>query len=98
MNAYLVIQATITDPTAFAEYTKAVPPLVAQFGGKYIAMGPAELLEGDYEMKSMVISEWPNKQSALAFWHSDEYRAKIKYREGTGTFNVTLVEGLSPAP
>ncbi len=96
MTAYLIIQAVVTDPKGFSEYTKVVPALVNKFGGTYIAMGPSELLEGEYAPKSMVISQWPDKQSALDFWHSAEYRDVIKYREGTGTFNITLVEGLAP--
>lgn len=96
MTAYLIIQATVTNPEAFAQYTKAVPALVAKFGGQYIAMGPVQLLEGDYDAKSMVISQWPSKQSAMTFWNSLEYRDIIKYRDGAGVFNISLIEGLTP--
>jgi len=95
MTAYMIIQATIEDRDSFAAYSKEVPPLVSQFGGKYIAMGQADLLEGTYNPASAVISEWPSKEAALKFWHSPEYAEKIKLREGTGTFNVTLVDGIA---
>ena len=45
MPAYLVIEAVLTDPAAFVPYTKAVPPLVAQFGGEYISLaGDSEVV------------------------------------------------------
>ena len=35
MSAYIIVEAVITHPDAFAAYAKAVPPVVAQVGGEY---------------------------------------------------------------
>jgi uncharacterized protein (DUF1330 family) len=93
----MIIQATIDDREAFAAYSQQVPPLVARFGGKYIAMGHATLLEGSFSPASVVVSQWPDKDTALRFWHSPEYAEMIKLREGTGTFNVMLADGIPQA-
>ncbi len=96
MPAYLVIEAVLTDPAAFVPYTKAVPPLVAKFGGQYISLaGSSEVLEGDWGATKVVLHRWPNMQAARDFWYSDEYQEAIKLREGTGTFRVMLVDGLN---
>ncbi len=94
MSAYLIIQATVNDWARFKQYTQIVPDIVAKFGGKYIVQGAAELIEGQFDPASVVISKWPDKESARSFWASEEYKQAIPLREGTGTFNVMLVDGL----
>jgi len=95
MNAYLIVQGTVTDWDKFKAYTEVVPSLVADFGGHYIAMGRPELLEGDFDPKSTVISQFPNKQSIEEFWNSEQYQQAIKLRAGAGHFNVMIVEGVA---
>ncbi|GAC33171.1 DUF1330 domain-containing protein [Paraglaciecola polaris] len=98
MSAYLIIQATVHNWEKFTLYTQAVTPLIKKFGGVYIAMGAPELIEGQSAPKSLVISQWPNSQAAHAFWDSPEYADARKYREGTGEFNIMLIDGLSQTP
>lgn len=95
MPAYMIITAKISDRDAFiAGYAPAAAKLVAQFGGKYVLRSPgAMLLEGDFgDGASMVISEWPDKAAALAFWNSTEYAAAKKLRDGVAEVQVLLVE------
>ena len=96
MPAYMIITARIADRDAFVSgYGKAAAELVARHGGKYVLRAPgAELLEGNFGDKaSVVISEWPDKKAALAFWNSSEY-AKVKtLRNGIADCQVLLVEG-----
>jgi uncharacterized protein (DUF1330 family) len=40
-----------------------------------------------------VISEWPDKDAALAFWNSAEYAEVKKLRDGIADCQVLLVEG-----
>jgi uncharacterized protein (DUF1330 family) len=39
-----------------------------------------------------VISVWPNRAAALAFWTSPEYAEVKTLRAGTGQFQVVLVD------
>jgi uncharacterized protein (DUF1330 family) len=98
MSAYLIIQASVDDWENFSLYTQALTPLIKQFGGEYIAMGAPELIEGHNAPKSMVISQWCNCDAAHKFWNSEEYAIVKKYREGTGEFNIMLIDGLSTTP
>jgi uncharacterized protein (DUF1330 family) len=96
MPAYMIITAKIADREAFMSgYGPAAAKLVAAFGGKYVLRAPgAELLEGYFGDKaSVVISEWPDKAAALAFWHSPEYAEAKKLREGLADVQVILIEG-----
>jgi uncharacterized protein (DUF1330 family) len=95
MTAYMIITATITDRAAFiAGYGAVAADLVAKFGGKYVLRGPgAQLLEGGFgEGASMVISEWPSKAVALAFWNSPEYGQAKLLRAGVAECQVLLIE------
>ena len=40
----------------------------------------------------MVISEWPDKAAAKAFWNSPEYAEVKKLREGIADCQVLLIE------
>lgn len=95
MAAYMIVTAKIADREAFISgYGAAAGALVERFGGRYVLRGPgAELLEGGFgEGASMVISEWPSKEAALAFWHSPEYAEARKLREGIADCQVLLIE------
>lgn len=95
MPAYMIVTAKIADPDAFIQgYGAAAAKLVEQYGGKYVLRGPgAELLEGDFgDGASMVISEWPDKAAAKAFWNSPEYAAAKKLRDGVADVQVLLIE------
>lgn len=96
MAAYMIVTAKITDRDAFINgYGAAAGALVAKFGGKYVLRGPgAELLEGDFgDGASMVISQWPDKEAAKAFWNSPEYSEVKKLRAGIADCQVLLIEG-----
>jgi uncharacterized protein (DUF1330 family) len=95
LPAYMIITARIADRAAFvAGYGAAAAKLVAQFGGKYVLRAPgAELLEGDFgDEASVVISEWPDKAAALAFWNSAEYAEVKPLRHGIADVQVLLIE------
>ena len=95
MTAYMIVTARISDREAFIHgYGAAAAALVERFGGKYVLRGPgAELLEGAFgDGASMVISEWPDKTAAKAFWNSPEYSEAKKLREGIADCQVLLIE------
>ncbi len=95
MAAYMIVTAKIADRQKFISgYGAAAAALIEQFGGRYVLRGPgAELLEGDWgDGASMVISEWPDKETAKRFWNSPEYAEAKKLREGAADVQVLLIE------
>ncbi len=95
MSAYLVITAQLHDREAFlAGYAREAAALVEAFGGEYLVRAPGiDILEGEHPGGSLVISKWPDKAAALAFWHSPEYAQAKKLREGIADCQVLLIEG-----
>ena len=98
--AYLLVQGQVTDREGFKAYSAALPPIYRRYGGKYLALVPAplvEVAEGHAENRSVVLARFPSREAARAFWYSPEYAAARKLREGTGTFFVTILDGLPGA-
>ena len=96
MPAYMIIHATIRDREKFMSgYAPAAAKLVERFGGRYLLMArDAEVLTGDMDPgASVVISQWPDKETAMRFWRSDEYAEVKRSREGIAEVRVVLVEG-----
>jgi uncharacterized protein (DUF1330 family) len=98
--AYLLVQGTVTDREGFQAYSAALPPIYRKYGGEYLALVPApqvEVLEGNPEMRSVVVARFPSRAAAQAFWYSPEYTAAKALRAGKGTFFVMLLDGLPGA-
>lgn len=94
--AYMIVMADIRDRDAFiAGYGQAAAALVAKFGGTYLLRAPgAECLEGRSRQKtSMVISKWPDRETAMRFWNSPEYADVKRLRENLADVEVLLIEG-----
>jgi uncharacterized protein (DUF1330 family) len=98
MPAYMIVTAHIADRDRFiAGYGRAAAALVERFGGRYVLRAPgAQLLEGAFgDGASMVISEWPDKAAALAFWNSPDYAEAKTLRDGVADVQVLLIEAPS---
>ena len=95
--AYLLVQGRVTDREGFKAYSAALPPIYRKYGGEYLALVPAalvEVAEGEAEERSVVLARFPSRAAARAFWDSPEYAAAKRLREGKGSFFVTILEGL----
>lgn len=95
MAAYMIVTCDIKDREAFRSgYGQTAGALVRKYGGRYLLLGPgAELLEGEFgDGASMVVSEWPNKESVMRFWNSPEYAEAKKLREGLADCQVLVIE------
>lgn len=94
-KAYLVVQVEVTNPTRYQEYAKLSPAIVAQFGGRFLARaGRSQTFEGPPAPSRVVVIEFPSFERAQAFYHSPEYVAARRVREGAGNAQFVVVEGL----
>jgi uncharacterized protein (DUF1330 family) len=94
-KAYVIAQASVTDPQRYELYKALAGAAVAKYGGKYIVRGGAtQLLEGDWAPPRLVILEFDSVEQARHFYDSPEYRAAREQRQGAAQMNMLLVEGL----
>ena len=97
MAAYMIVIARIGDRKAFLQdYAPAASRLVEKFGGRYIVRAQGtEVLEGSLESgASVVISEWPDKDTIQRFWNSPEYQEARKLRDSISDVDVLIVDDL----
>ncbi len=97
-GAYMIVMGTVHDRQAFmSQYASQLAPLYERHGGSYLAVtGDVETLEGDTPFESVVMSRWPDKESAQAFWNDPDYRAlaDLRIENEWGDFNVVVVDAL----
>ncbi|ULQ47501.1 DUF1330 domain-containing protein [Flagellatimonas centrodinii] len=95
MKTYVVAELTVTDPSWVGDYLRAVTPLVEAAGGRYLARTPRlERLEGDRPApNTAVILEFPSRDAALAFYHSDAYQPWKAARLSGSNGDFLLVAG-----
>lgn len=94
MSAYFIVDIEVTDPEAYEEYRRHVPPLVAKHGGKYLVRGGEfEVLEGGWTPNRLVVLEFPSSAAAKEFYDSDEYRPLKEIRLKATNSTGVLVEG-----
>lgn len=97
-GAYMIVLGTVHDREAFmSRYASQLAPLYARHGGSYVAVtGDVETLEGETPFESVVMSRWPDAESARAFWNDPDYRALADLRIDNewGDFNVVIVPAI----
>ncbi len=94
MAAYVIVDIDVKDAVEYAKYKDLAAPVVAAFGGKYLARGgKVETLEGDLIAKRLVILEFETAARAKEWLNSKEYSAARALRHKTAQSNMIVVEG-----
>ncbi len=93
--AYVVGEVLVTDD-AFAEaYRPKIQELIDMHGGKFIARGTFEKLEGSRALPDwFVIVEFPTSELARAWYNDPEYPPLIKLRDTGSRSEIALIEGI----
>ena len=96
-RAYIINEITVTDPTAYAEYVRRAPAVVAAFGGRYIVRaGAVTPMIGEPPTARIVVVEFPSHQAAADFLASPEYQAILPIRQAASTSRAYIVDGVAP--
>ena len=95
MPAYIIVEIEVTDPVGYEEYKKQAAATVHKYDGKYIVRGgKAEILEGNWKPKRIVILEFPTVARAKEWLTCEEYREPRKLRHRTAKTNMLVIEGV----
>ena len=95
MSAYITAQVTIHDRETYGKYEAGFMEIFAPLGGKLLAVEESPtVLEGDWDCTRTIIAEFPDRQSALAWYKSDAYQALMQHRLAASTGSIALLAGL----
>jgi uncharacterized protein (DUF1330 family) len=94
MVAYVLVHIDVKDPVTYEDYKKMSPSSIAQYGGRFLVRGPTpEVLEGNWDVKRLVLIEFPSAERAREWWHSPEYAPAKAKRQSASTGDMVLLEG-----
>lgn len=94
MPAYIIAGIHVTDPDDYVNYASQTVKSAEKAGGKFLVKGgEQELLEGDAPARHAVI-EFPSKQAALDWYHSEEYQALLPIALRASDRYLMIVEGI----
>jgi uncharacterized protein (DUF1330 family) len=94
MPAYVLVELSIYDQELYDEYKKLTPDTIRAYGGRFVVRGgPAEHLEGEWYPERIVLLEFPSKEKAREWWHSDEYTRARLIRQRAAYTKMIILEG-----
>ncbi len=96
MKTYLINHLRIPGDVPNSEgldYLERVEATVAPFGGKWLAQGPPDVIEGAWP-GAVVLIEFPDRQSAMAWYRSPDYRAILPLRTRNAISDLVLIDQL----
>ena len=77
------------------EYLRNIDATLAPFGGRFIVHGgKADVLEGTWS-GDLIIIEFPDRNSAHAWYRSDAYRRILPLRLNNAEGAVIIIEGVA---
>ena len=95
MAAYVIVDIEVTEPVEYEEYKRLAAPTVAAYGGRYVARGgTAEVLEGDWAPRRLVVLEFGSVEQARRWYDSPEYTAARQVRWRTARSRMVVVPGV----
>ena len=95
MPAYVIAHIDVIDPVLYEEYKKLAPPSIEKYGGRYLARGPKpDVLEGSWDVKRLVILEFPTAARAREWWESPEYAIAKARRQACARGDFVILDGM----
>lgn len=92
-KGYWVVFADVSDPEGYKEYIAANGPALAKYGARFLARGgKVEPKEGQPKSR-VVVLEFPSYSAALECYHSPDYVAATKFRQGRAIWDMAITEG-----
>ena len=98
MPTYLINHLRIPGDVPNGEalsYLEQVEATVAPYDGRWLAQGPADVVEGAWP-GSVVLMEFPNRDAATGWYHSPAYQAIAPLRLRNAISDLVLIDALPP--
>ena len=95
MPAYILVDMTVSDASAYEAYKRLAQASIEAFGGRYLIRGGATaVLEGSWQPRRLVLLEFPTSERARSWYASPEYAQALAARRSCAQANMVLAEGL----
>jgi len=81
MTALIIVDLTPTNKEQLGVYSTRAAETLIPFGGEFIAKGSIDTLHGESDFQMKVVIQFPDRDSATNWYHSDAYQKIIPTRE-----------------
>lgn len=99
MAAYLVVELDIHDFQSIDDYRSKALPLVAEAGGRLVALDAEPLELESWSATNMLIIEFPDKEAIRKLFASSEYAPLAAQRQAAAGSRIIALDGAnSPTP
>ena len=94
--AYIIVDVDIHNQEQYEIYKGKVVPIVAAYGGEYLARGGDMdvINDGLWRPTRMVLLKFPSVKIAREFMDSESYAPVRKMREDNSTGTLVIIEGV----
>lgn len=93
--AYVLVDNTVHDTTAYATYIEQIAPTVTQYGGEYLVRGGEVLYrDSDWLPSRLVVIRFPNAAAAQRWIDADELQHLHRMRRDHARSQMILIEGV----
>lgn len=95
LSAYVLCTMTVHDAETYRRYTELTPATLARYGGKFLTRGDeVATLEGEPEFEErMVLLEFPDRESAEAWYADADYQKASEFRRMASKGRMMLQVG-----
>lgn len=80
MSSLVIVNFNVLDQDKLAQYGAAAALTLVSYGGEFIAKGQPTSLYGDSNYSITAVIKFEDKESAIAWYESDEYQKIIPLR------------------
>ncbi len=103
MTVYVLSMMSIDDPETYRKYTDRTPPIVASYGGKFLARGgKVTTIEGEPYQDRLVVLEFPSEQAVNDWLADPAYQEAVVFRHASSQARILMIEAdnntLDPDP
>jgi uncharacterized protein (DUF1330 family) len=89
-----MVQLNINDREKYNEYRDGFRQIFPESNGRILAVDDSpDVLEGDWNYTRTILTEFPSKAEAMAFYDSEAYQRLCEIRWAACDTNFILVEG-----
>lgn len=95
MSAFIVARVTIRDRAAYDRYASRFLPVLRRYDGRLLVSDEApETIEGDEDGRKLVVLSFEDREAALTWANSPEYREIAKDRIAGADVVSVLAKGV----
>ena len=96
MSAYVIADVTVTNEAQMVQYREWSTRAMHEFGAEVLVRGgnPATL-EGAWHPQRVVVLKFKDRAMAQAYYDSATYTQARKVREGAGSIDMVVVDGVN---